>query len=149
LHKRKVTGLNEGAIEALLFYSWPGNIRELENIIERGVILAPEGGGIDVAHLFTSGEKLSRGPLKLGENGILNGESANSTLTGQLPGLLRESLMRGDISMDALEEMAVDVAVDIANGNVSAAAKILGTTRSRVAYRLSGNKVPHPPDHST
>ena len=148
LHKRKVTGLNEGAIEALLFYSWPGNIRELENIIERGVILAPEGGGIDVAHLFTSGEKLSRGPLKLGENGILNGESANSTLTGQLPGLLRESLMRGDISMDALEEMAVDVAVDIANGNVSAAAKILGTTRSRVAYRLSGNKVPHPPDPS-
>jgi transcriptional regulator with GAF, ATPase, and Fis domain len=78
----------------------------------------------------------------------LSGEPANHALTGQLPGLLRESLMNGGISMDALEEMAVDVAVDIANGNVSAAAKILGTTRSRVAYRLSGNKVPHPPDSS-
>ena len=151
LHKRTVTGLNEGAIEALLFYSWPGNIRELENIIERGVILAPEGGGIDVAHLFTSGEKLGRGPLKIGDKGTLSGEAgdlaANRATTGQLPELLRASLLNGDISMDALEEMAVDVAVEIANGNVSAAAKILGTTRSRVAYRLSGNKVPHPPDN--
>lgn len=153
LHKRKVTGLNEGAIEALLFYSWPGNIRELENIIERGVILAPEGGGIDVVHLFTNGEKLSKSQFKVGDEGILKAQSAgvnlNSSTTDQLQGLLRELLSKGDISLDSLEEMAVDVAVDIANGNVSAAAKIIGTTRSRVAYRLSGNKVPHPPDHST
>lgn len=48
--------------------------------------------------------------------------------------------------MDALEGMAVDVAIEIAKGNVSAAAKILRTTRARVAYRLSGHKVPHPPE---
>jgi DNA-binding transcriptional LysR family regulator len=46
--------------------------------------------------------------------------------------------------MDTLEELAVDAAVNLAKGNVSAAAKILGTTRSRVAYRLSGRKVQHP-----
>jgi DNA-binding NtrC family response regulator/predicted hydrocarbon binding protein len=153
LHKRKITGLNESAIEALLFYSWPGNIRELENIIERGVILAPEGGGIDVVHLFTSGENLTKSHFKLGNQGTLNDESASPTVNqataDQLPGMLRASVINGDISMDALEEMAVDVAVDIAKGNVSAAAKILGTTRSRVAYRLSGNKVPHPPDIPT
>lgn len=136
LHKRQVTGFSEGAIEALMFYSWPGNIRELENVIERGVILAPEGGSIDVMHLFTSGETVrppadSRGP----------GVAAGSE---DLPALLRESLAGGHISMDALEELAVAQAVDLAGGNVSAAAKILGTTRARVAYRLSGRKVAHP-----
>lgn len=153
LHKRKVSGLTESAIEALMFYSWPGNIRELENIIERGVILAPEGGGIDVVHLFTSGEKIrpdqvpngNQNVSKAGKKSIGLGLAAGE----QLSGLLRASLINGRISMDALEEMAVEVAVDLAKGNVSAAAKILGTTRSRVAYRLSGNKVPHPPEAST
>lgn len=150
LHTRKVTGLTEGAIEALMSYSWPGNIRELENVIERGVILAPEGGGIEVMHLFTSGEKIRQDHFKIGQEGILQGgpvwkESAEPA-SGQLTTLLRDSLSSGGISMDTLENLAVDLAVDLAQGNVSAAAKILGTTRARVAYRLSGRKVPHPAD---
>ena len=35
-----VKGLTPESMEKLLHYSWPGNIRELENIIERMVILA-------------------------------------------------------------------------------------------------------------
>lgn len=142
LHQRKVSGLTESAIEALMLYAWPGNIRELENIIERGVILAPDGGGIDVMHLFTSGEKIERNGGKI----TAAPASTAAGLIPQLPGLLRDSLAQGAISMDALEELAVDVAVDLAQGNVSAAAKILGTTRARVAYRLSGRKVAHPPE---
>ncbi|TXT37036.1 MAG: sigma-54 specific transcriptional regulator [Comamonadaceae bacterium] len=152
LHKRNVTGLTEGAIEALMFYSWPGNIRELENIIERGVILAPTGGGIDVMHLFNSGEKIRSNQIEAKQNGFSGAGSimgASQTIPEELSGLLRESLIDGSISMDSLEKMAIDVAIGIAKGNVSAAAKILCTTRSRVAYRLSGNKVPHPPEDST
>ncbi len=149
-HKRKVTGLTESAIEALMLYSWPGNIRELENIIERGVILAPEGGGIDIVHLFTSGEIIDTGHFKIDSKGTLRNTSIKSgaieATTDRLPELLRESLSNGGISMDMLEGMAVDVAVELAKGNVSVAAKILGTTRARVAYRLSGKKVPHPPE---
>jgi transcriptional regulator with GAF, ATPase, and Fis domain len=37
---KSVSHLDEGAVEALLAYDWPGNIRELENVIERAVILA-------------------------------------------------------------------------------------------------------------
>ncbi|HJW04774.1 MAG TPA: sigma 54-interacting transcriptional regulator [Azospira sp.] len=142
LHKRKVTGFTEAALEALMLYSWPGNIRELENIIERGVILAPEDGGIDVMHLFTSGEAIRPEPPKGDEAGTTAGKPAEGN--EQLPDLLRDILATGEISMDGLEEMAVNQALQLAQGNVSAAAKILGTTRARVAYRLSGKKVPHP-----
>ena len=46
--------LSDGAIEALLGYGFPGNIRELENMIERGVILAQYHGMIELADLFPS-----------------------------------------------------------------------------------------------
>lgn len=38
-HHKKVSGLTPRAMDSLLHYSWPGNIRELENAIERAVIL--------------------------------------------------------------------------------------------------------------
>ena len=40
--KKQFTGLNDTFIEKLEAYNWPGNIRELKNIIERAVILADE-----------------------------------------------------------------------------------------------------------
>ncbi len=38
--KKRVSGLSSGALEALTAYDYPGNVRELRNIIERAVILA-------------------------------------------------------------------------------------------------------------
>ena len=40
---KKFTGFTPGAADLLQQYSWPGNIRELKNVIERTMILAPEG----------------------------------------------------------------------------------------------------------
>ena len=51
LHDRWVAGFSEQAIDALLTYHWPGNVREFENCIERAVILASEGGVLELAHL--------------------------------------------------------------------------------------------------
>jgi DNA-binding NtrC family response regulator len=39
-NNKKVTGIVSEALEVLLNYSWPGNIRELSNVIERAVVLA-------------------------------------------------------------------------------------------------------------
>jgi len=36
---KRVTGIEDKALEALLNYSWPGNIRELESVIERAIII--------------------------------------------------------------------------------------------------------------
>jgi two-component system response regulator AtoC len=48
--KRSFTGLTPRAAALLHSYRWPGNIRELKNVVERAMILAP-GGEIDVAFL--------------------------------------------------------------------------------------------------
>ena len=48
--KKNFTGFTPTAAELLTKYPWPGNIRELKNVIERTMILAPEGD-IDAAYL--------------------------------------------------------------------------------------------------
>ena len=40
--KRDVTAISANALNQLMHYSWPGNIRELEHLIERNVLLAPQ-----------------------------------------------------------------------------------------------------------
>ncbi|MEO7730505.1 MAG: sigma 54-interacting transcriptional regulator, partial [Kofleriaceae bacterium] len=50
--KRTIETIPVDAMQALTQYDWPGNIRELQNLIERGVISAEDGAAIDVVHLF-------------------------------------------------------------------------------------------------
>ena len=57
VHGKKLRGFTDKAKRALLGYPWPGNIRELQNTVERGVILAPGGTRIEVNHLFMSCER--------------------------------------------------------------------------------------------
>jgi two-component system response regulator PilR (NtrC family) len=42
-NSKAVTGVTPGAMQVLVDYDYPGNVRELENIIERGVVLSTEG----------------------------------------------------------------------------------------------------------
>ncbi len=50
LQEKEITGLSQAAMESFLLYDWPGNIRELENVIEHAFILCP-GGHIHSRHL--------------------------------------------------------------------------------------------------
>ncbi len=47
---KSIAGFAEPVREAILRYPWPGNIRELRNVVERGVILAP-GPLVELQHL--------------------------------------------------------------------------------------------------
>jgi DNA-binding NtrC family response regulator len=49
-NNKKVMGISDEAMEVLLGYPWPGNIRELRNVIERAVVLAG-GDEIGIAEL--------------------------------------------------------------------------------------------------
>ncbi len=130
INGKRLRGFTDKAKRALLGYAWPGNIRELQNTIERGVILAPSGTRIEVDHLFSAcGEQA---PLEFGldPHGDLN---INRPDTGKD---LCEAVFNGSMTLDQVEAMLVDTAVDKARGNLSAAARMLGLTRPQLAYRL-------------
>ena len=50
-HGRRVAGVSPAVLERMQQHEWPGNARELRNLMERAVILAPDGGFIDSAQL--------------------------------------------------------------------------------------------------
>ena len=85
LHGRHVTGFTQRAVDAMLSYDWPGNVREVENVIERGVILAEETGAIDAPHLFTSGERFGDKRYGLDREGKLVRSDPAELLTAGEP----------------------------------------------------------------
>jgi len=130
IHAKKLRGFTDKAKRALLTYDWPGNIRELQNMIERGVILAPSGTRIEVHHLFSSCAEEHAREFGLDTNGALGvnrGESSKS---------LCEAVFNGVLTLDQVEAMLLETAVDKAHGNLSSAARMLGLTRPQLAYRL-------------
>jgi transcriptional regulator with PAS, ATPase and Fis domain len=49
-HERQIAGITDEALEQLERYNWPGNVRQLENVIERAVLLS-KGNYIDLTDL--------------------------------------------------------------------------------------------------
>ena len=140
-HAKTLTGFTQRAITSLYSYGWPGNVRELENMVERGVILAPEGGAIDLCHLFTSGEKFDSVVLGMDREGRLNPvteeqNASGSPSTTSSPDQLAQTVLRSRIPLDQLEESLLRGAVEQAGGNISEAARLLGISRAQLAYRL-------------
>ena len=131
IHAKKLRGFTDKAKRALLTYSWPGNIRELQNMVERGVILAPSGMRIEVEHLFTSPVAGTPNPeFSLGLDGSLDEHPWEA---GQE---LCEAVFNGVMTLAQVEGMLITTAVDKAHGNLSAASRMLGITRPQLAYRL-------------
>ncbi len=139
-YKRNITGFTSRAIDGFLNYDWPGNIRELENLVERGVILAPNNGAIDLSHLFTFGEEVTIPLLKVNKNGSLNNlsDTSEDETAGdpQHINIIVDSLIAQNVGLEHLEKALIDSAVAKSGGNLSAAARILGISRPQLAYRL-------------
>jgi transcriptional regulator with GAF, ATPase, and Fis domain len=130
VHAKKLRGFTDKAKRALLTYPWPGNIRELQNMVERGVILAPSGSRIEVNQLFSSFSDERARELGLDAKGALDGHRGE---TGEQ---LCAAVFNGVMTLEQLEVMLIETAVDKARGNLSAAARMLGLTRPQLAYRL-------------
>jgi len=70
---KKIIGISDQAKSLILSYPWPGNIRELQNIIERAVILASDIIDIEHLNLEVSGQEdiSDSGLLKAGEKDMI------------------------------------------------------------------------------
>lgn len=152
-HGREIKGFTQRAVDAILTYSWPGNIRELENVIERGVILTGDGTPIDTPQLFTGGERVgealfsvdSAGRLTPSDPTQLSSDKSNDidSLSRRISSLLGEDESVAPVSLDDLETTLLKRAVERAGGNLSAAARLLGITRAQMVYRLKSRDIRH------
>jgi transcriptional regulator with GAF, ATPase, and Fis domain len=59
----KSAKLSAEALQLLIGYSWPGNIRELKNALDRAIVMAEDAGVIDTNHLPQILRELSQPPL--------------------------------------------------------------------------------------
>jgi transcriptional regulator with GAF, ATPase, and Fis domain len=137
-HRRDVTGFTRRAIDALLAYDFPGNIRELQNLVERGVVYANEGGQIDIQHLFTGFEKTPALGMHLTDEGRIEAETVGGPVV-VAPVSVRPATMQSPQDLKAMELSLYEGALREAGGNVSAAARKLGVTRASLEYRLKRN----------
>jgi transcriptional regulator with PAS, ATPase and Fis domain len=128
LHRKRIEGIGERALQALLRHAWPGNVRELENLIERGVILAAQGGWIEADDLFPNATDPAHAAV------TASGELESPDARAQQA--LCEQVMASGLTLDALEQGLLEMAVARAQGNLAGAARALGLTRPQLAYRL-------------
>ncbi len=129
---RRVGGLTDKARHALLAHDWPGNVRELQNAVERALILTEEGARIDADALFVGVPPGRCAEAPVDGRGHIALEGSPAVTLGRF---VDQAIDQG-IALDVLETALLDAAVARAKGNLSAAARLLGLSRSQLAYRL-------------
>lgn len=132
-YNKRTLGLSDKAMELCMHYRWPGNIRELENVIERGVILTDNNETISRESLFAGVPE----PEQAQPQGVVDnqGQLVEQPCAGT-KGDWATQILENSISLDDVEETLMRRAMEEANQNVSGAARILGLTRPALAYRL-------------
>ena len=111
MYSRGSVTLTPGAIEWLRAQPWPGNIRQLRQVIERAVLIG-EGDRLDVKDFRASTELETR-----------------ATAANALPDA-------GSMTLDELEKAMIEKCLRHYGGNVSRVAEALGLTRASLYRRL-------------
>jgi DNA-binding NtrC family response regulator len=112
-YRRPGLAFGPAARRAMLAHAWPGNVRELRNAIEQAVAVAP-------ADLIE--------PADLRLSGLAAGGQDGGPNAGLLPD--------GGVNLEALERSLIEQALARANGNITAAARLLGLSRDTMRYRI-------------
>jgi len=117
---KSVPGISQEARRALLDYPWPGNIRELQNAIERAMILSDRG--------LIQATQLGLDPAK-----VAAAKSADATKS---PSAANGDALEPGQRLPDWERRLVVEALQKASGNKSRAADLLGVTRSQLYTRM-------------
>ena len=112
--KKRVDGLGTDAQKLLMRYNWPGNIRELENSIERGVLLA-------------EGANLTSNDLRLGELSTTQ-SSGEATTVVKIPPT--------GIALEDIERQAIVEALKMSNWVQKDAAELLAISPRVMNYKI-------------
>ena len=126
---KTVTHLDDSAVDALCSYDWPGNIRELENVIERAVVLA-DGPEVSRTDLPPEVQRPVRRRARPVLTAVSVGNSRSQRVTGWSP------TEPQDEEAEAYEHRRLLDALQEARGIKSEAARLLGMPRSTFFSKL-------------
>ncbi|NUP09580.1 MAG: sigma-54-dependent Fis family transcriptional regulator [Polyangiaceae bacterium] len=149
LGRRAPPTLAEAAREALLRYGWPGNLRELRNVLDRAVVLSGEHE-IEAAHLpakVTGASTRESSPQLAGPRAPLQSATdlppASGVMTRDATNdVPPSSTLRSE--MESLERKRIVEALERCGGNQTAAAEMLGMSRRTLVTRLGSYELPRP-----
>ena len=105
--------VSEDALKMLMAYDWPGNVRQLESVVERAVLLS-------------EGETIVVDDLPAAVRARIN--TTADPIAIEIPDT--------GIDIESVERSLILKALDKAQGNVTRAARLLGLTRRTLQYRL-------------
>lgn len=109
-HNRPLDGFTDQAMRRLANYAWPGNIQELENVIERGVVLA--------------------------KSSLTDATDLPEAVTGAMPLLEGVLTVRIGTPIAEIEQRMLDETLRVTGGNKTLTAKLLGIDVRTVARKL-------------
>lgn len=109
---KRLPGISQKAVNSLISYSWPGNIRELRNTLEHATIMVTDEL-IRPEHLRFSSEEMSAPVPKSESNDF------------------QIRLSENEISLEAITDQALHLALERCKGNKSLAAALLKVDRKR------------------
>ena len=123
---RFVPGISSDALRAMVNYEWSGNVRELENAIERAVIIA-SGRQIELSDLPEAISKRAFESFAQArqERAKAAGEGRSINLEIEFPA-----------SMEEIEKSAIELALDYAGGDKSRASRLLNIGRKTLYRKL-------------
>ncbi|MBI3863154.1 MAG: sigma-54-dependent Fis family transcriptional regulator [Planctomycetia bacterium] len=131
---KRITHLADPVIEALKRHPWPGNIRELENAIERSVVMS-EAQEIRLIDLPAEIVSATGRPVKVIETKPLHPEASPSRSVNEatLPDVIVGKSSSAEFPH---EQQSLVAALARAGGNKAEAARLLGIPRSTLFSRL-------------
>ncbi len=122
---RKIRGLEASTRKLLKAYPWPGNVRQLKNVIERAVLVEADDW-IKPEHLWLdSDEEVPQIVTEVHE--------VQSEQTIQFE---RFEIPPEGIALEEIERNIILSAIETANGNISKASRLLKINRGKLRYRL-------------
>jgi len=112
--KKKMDGIEPDALKVLMRHNWPGNIRELENVIERAVLLSET--------------------TMIGTTDLQIGEQASPSSSNERPAAVK--IPPTGIPLEEIERQAVVEALRMSNWVQKDAAELLGISPRVMNYKI-------------